>query len=123
MTEFVTFSGAGALSNLMVPVASSACSSALAGVQAFYAQLLAGADVAISCSVDPVGAGSYITWSSGAVWTIASAGVADSTTGFVIDAFDPVVGGALFAAVVTSVITLYVCSRSMGTILNFVRGR
>ena len=88
----------------MVPVATSACSSALAGVQAFYAQLLAGADAAIKCSVDPVTIGTQITWSSGAVWTIATAGIADSSSGFVVDAFDPVVGCAIFATVVSSVI-------------------
>jgi hypothetical protein len=107
----------------MVPVASSACSSALAGVQAFYAQLLAGVDLAISCSADPVAVGSQITWSSGSVWTIASAGIADSSTGFVVDAFDPVVGAALFVTVVSSIVILYLFSRSAGSIVNFVRGK
>ena len=121
MSDFVTFSGAGALSNLMVPVASSACSSALAGAQAFYSQLLAGADVALSCSTDPVAAGSQITWSSGAVWTISSAGTFDSSSGFVVDAFDPVAGVALFSTVVSSVVILYLISRSAATILNFLK--
>ncbi len=121
MLDFVTFSGAGVLSNLMVPVASSSCSSLIAGAQSIYAQLAVGSDVAISCSADPVAAGVQLTWSSGAVWTIASAGVADSSSGFVVDAFDPVVGGAIFGAVVSSIIILYLLSRSAGTVVEFIR--
>ena len=121
MTDFVTFSGAGALSNLMVPVSSSACSSLLAGAQSIYSQLAVGADVALTCSIDPVAAGAQLVWSSGAVWTIASAGVADSSTGFVIDAFDPTIGGAIFGAIVSSIIILYLLSRSAGAVVEFVR--
>ncbi len=106
-----------------MPVPSSSCSSLISGAQAVYSQILAGSDVAVSCSSDPVAAGSQLTWSSGAVWTIASAGMADSSTGFVVDAFDPVAGGTLFATVVSSIIILYLCARSAGTVLNFVRGK
>ena len=122
MIEFVTFSGAGSVSNLIVPVGSSSCVSVLAGAQDIYSQVVTGSDTAKSCSATPISNGVQIIWSSGAIWTVSSTGTANSD-GFFSDQFDPVVGGTLFGTVVSSILILYICSRSAGTILNFIRGR
>lgn len=123
MSDFVTLAGAGSvLTGLMIPVATGACGNVLVGVQAVHDQLLGAGDTVSSCSVDPVVPGAQITVSSGAVWTVSSTGMFN-VDGFVTDAFNPALGGALFASVVSSVLILYVCARAAGTVLTFVRGR
>jgi len=123
MADFVIVAGAGPqLTGLMIPVATGGCGNVLVGIQAVHDQVVGAGDTVASCSVDPVVPGAQIVLSTGVVWTVSSTGTFNGD-GFVADAFDPAIGGALFASVVSSVLILYVCSRSAGTILNFVRGR
>jgi hypothetical protein len=125
MTDFVVVAGAGSqMSGLMVPVASSSCSDVLAGIQLVHDQVFNGSEgyAAVSCTNDPVQVGTQIGWSPAWTYTIAGVGSFEAGAFGVADAFDPVVGGGLFAAVVSSVLILYVCSRSAGTILSFLKG-
>lgn len=124
MASFVTVSGAGVQVNgLMIPVASGSCADVRAGIQSFHDQVFDGSGgyTAVSCTNDPVVVGTRIIWNPSYTYTVSGIGNYQTGSFDVAEIFDPVAGGVLFSSVVSSIIILYLCSRSAGTILSFIR--